>query len=212
MALKLKIDLGTMPVAAKVALSMLPALIISVIVIVFLVVPKNKEIKRLNAEITKQENQIAVDQIKVARLADLRMQNDKLKKRMEELKQQLPEEKEVSSLLKQVSDLGIRSGLKIVSWKPEAKKDHPSGTIYEIPVAVEVSGSYHSLGIFFSGLTKFSRIVNIGDIKISDAKPQRTEATVKITFKATTFSGIPEKEAMEAAAAAAKDVKKGVKK
>jgi type IV pilus assembly protein PilO len=211
MDLKLKIDLGTMPVAAKMALSMLPALIISVIVVVFLVVPKNKEIKRLNAEITKQENQIAVDQIKVAKLADLRVENDKLKKRLEELKLQLPEEKEVSSLLKQVSDLGIRSGLKIVSWKPEARKDHSSGTIYEIPVAVEVSGSYHSLGIFFSGLTKFSRIVNIGDIKISDAKPQRNEATVKITFKSTTFSGIPEKEATEAAAAA-KGVKKGVKK
>jgi len=208
MAMKLKIDLGTMPLAAKTVLSILPSLIISVLVIMFVVVPKNKEIKRLNAEITKQENQIAVDQVKVARLAALKVENEKLKKRMEELKLQLPEEKEVSSLLKQVSDLGIRSGLKITLWKPEAKKDNSSGMIYEIPVAVEVSGSYHNLGIFFSGLTKFSRIVNIGDIKISDPKPQRGEATVKITFKATTFSAIPEKEALEMAAAAAKGVKK----
>ncbi|MCL4475217.1 MAG: type 4a pilus biogenesis protein PilO [Nitrospirae bacterium] len=208
MALKLKIDFGTMPPAAKAVLSILPALIISVLVIMFVIVPKNKEIKRLNAEITKQENQIAVDQVKAVRLAALKVENEKLKKRLEELKLQLPEEKEVSSLLKQVSDLGIRSGLKIVSWKPEAKKDHPSGIIYEIPVAVEMSGSYHNLGIFFSGLTKFNRIVNIADIKIGDPKPQRTEAAVKITFKATTFSGIPEKEAMEKDAAAAKGMKK----
>jgi type IV pilus assembly protein PilO len=208
MDLKLKLDLGRMPAAAKAVLSLLPALIISALVVIFIIAPKNREIRRLSAEITKQENQIAVDQVKVARLAALKVENEKLKKRMEELKLQLPEEKEVSSLLKQVSDLGIRSGLKIVSWKPEAKKDHPSGIIYEIPVAVEVSGSYHNLGIFFSGLTKFSRIVNIADIKISDPKPQRNEATVRITFKATTFSGIPEKEVAEKEARAAKGVKK----
>ncbi len=207
MAAKLKIDIGTMPPAAKVVLSLLPALIIALVVVVFFVLPKNKEIRRLSAEITKQENQIAVDKVKVARLAALKVENEKLKKRMEELKLQLPEEKEVSSLLKQVSDLGIRSGLRILSWKPEAKKDHPSEIIYEIPVAVEVSGSYHNLGIFFSGLTKFNRIVNITDIKISDPKPQRDEATVKITFKATTFSGIPAGE-VAAKGAAVKGAKK----
>ncbi len=195
MAAKLKIDIGTMPPAAKAVLALLPALVIALIVIVFFVFPKNKEIKRLSAEITKQENQIALDKVKVARLVVLKAENEKLKKRMEELKLQLPEEKEISSLLKQVSDLGIRSGLRILSWKPEAKKDHPSGIIYEIPVAVEVTGSYHNLGIFFSGLTKFNRIVNIMDIKIGEPKPQRDEATVKITFKAATFSSIPAAEA-----------------
>lgn len=215
MALKLKLDLGTMPAAAKAVLSILPALIISVVVIMFFIVPKNKETKRLNAEITKQENQIAVDQAKAARLAVLKVENEKLKKRLDELKLQLPEEKEISGLLKQVSDLGIRSGLKIVSWKPEAKKDHPSGIIFEIPLAVEISGSYHSLGVFFSNLTKLDRIVNIADIKIGDPKPQRTEATVKITFKATTFSSVSDKEAVEKAEkvpAAKGPAARGVKK
>ncbi len=208
MALKLKLDLGAMPAAAKAVLSILPAVIISVVVIMFFIVPKNKETKRLNAEITKQENQIAVDQAKAARLATLKIENEKLKKRLDELKLQLPEEKEISGLLKQVSDLGIRSGLKIVSWKPEAKKDHPSGIIFEIPLAVEIAGSYHSLGVFFSNLTKLDRIVNIADIKIGEPKPQRTEAIVKITFKATTFSSVSDKEAVEKAAADAKGVKK----
>jgi type IV pilus assembly protein PilO len=203
MGLKLKFDFSNLPAAAKAVISVLPAIVIAVLVIVFFVMPKDKETKRLNTEITKQENQIAIDQVKVARLAALRVENEKLKKRMEELKVQLPEEREVSSLLKQVSDLGIRSGLKIVSWKPEPKKDHPSGMIVEIPVAVEMTGSYHNLGLFCSGLTKFTRIVNIGDIKMSDPKAQRNEATVRIAFKATTFSGVPEKEAAEKAAAPA---------
>jgi type IV pilus assembly protein PilO len=161
--------------------------------------------QKLRGEITNQENEIAKDRAKAARLSTLKTENEQLKKRLEELKLQLPEEKEVSGLLKQVSDLGIKSGLKIVSWKPEQKKDYPGGIIYEIPVSVELSGSYHSLGIFFSSLTKLNRIVNISDIKISDPKSQKGEAIDKIAFKATTFSAIPEGEIAAKGAVEKKD-------
>lgn len=208
MALKLKVDIKALPPAARVVITILPSVLIAVVVIVFLLLPKDKEIKRLNAEITKQENEIAKDQAKAAKLDILKKENERLRARLNELKLQLPEEREVSGLLKQVSDLGIKSGLRIILWKPEQKKDHPSGIIYEIPVNVELSGSYHNLGIFFSSLTKLNRIVNIGDIKLSDPKPQKNEAILKITFKAVTFSSIPEKEIEAKATEAAKKGKK----
>lgn len=194
MAVQLKLDIASMPIVAKIVLSVLPAVVISAGVFVTLILPNNKEITRLGGEITKQENQIAADQVKASKLATLKIENEKKKKRLDELKLQLPEEKEVTSLLKQVSALGIKAGLKIVSWKPQQKKDHPSGIIYEIPVSVELSGPFHNLGIFFSSLTKLNRIVNISDIKLGDPKPQKSEAILKITFMATTFSAIPEKE------------------
>lgn len=208
MALKLKIDIKTLPPAARIILTILPSVIIAIVAIIFFILPKDKEIKRLNAEITKQENEIAKDQAKAAKLDILKKENERLRARLEELKLQLPEEREVSGLLRQVSDLGIKSGLKIILWKPEQKKDHPSGIIYEIPVNVELSGSYHNLGVFFSSLTKLNRIVNIGDIKLTDPKPQRNEAILKITFKAITFSSIPEKEIQAKAGEAAKGKKK----
>lgn len=200
MALKLNINMDTLPPAAKVLIAFIPAIIISALVVILLILPRQKEIQRLNVEITKQENDIAKDQVKAAKLSTLRAENEKLQRRLDELKLQLPEEREVSGLLRQVSDLGIKSGLKTISWKPEQKKDHPSGTIYEIPVAVELSGSYHNLGIFFSSLTKLNRIVNIADIKMGSPQPQRGEAIVKITFKATTFSSISDKEVLAKAA------------
>ncbi|HUO76502.1 MAG TPA: type 4a pilus biogenesis protein PilO [Thermodesulfovibrionales bacterium] len=202
MALKLNIKMDTLPLAVKVLIAFLPAIVISALVIILLILPRHKEIQRLNVEITKQENDIAKDQVKAAKLSTLKGENVKLRMRLDELKLQLPEEREVSGLLKQVSDLGIKSGLKIVSWRPEQKKDHPSGTIYEIPVAVELSGSYHNLGIFFSRLTKLNRIVNISDIKMGGPQPQRSEAIVRISFKATTFSAISDKEAAAKTAAA----------
>lgn len=208
MPIKLNIDLKNLSPIVRAIITVLPSVIITMVVIFLVILPKHKEIKRLNDEITKQENEIAKDQAKAAKLDILKRENERLLRRLDELKLQLPEEREISGLLRQVSDLGIKSGLRIILWKPEQKKDHPSGIIYEIPVNVEISGSYHNLGLFFSNLTKLNRIVNIGDIKLSDPKPQKNEAILKITFKAATFSSIPEQEMEARASEKAKGKKK----
>lgn len=191
---KLIPDMKKLPAYAKILIGSVPSVIIIVLVIFLLIVPKNKEIKVLEGKISQQEDEIAKDEAKAAKLPELTLENERLRKRLSELKQQLPEEKEVSTLLKQVSDLALRAGLKISLWRPEAKKVHPSGIVYEIPVRVELSGSYHNLGYFFSSITKLNRIVNISDIKIADPKPERGVAIDRISFIATTFSAIPEEE------------------
>jgi len=194
MALKLNINLKALPMYAKVILALAPGVIIAAVVIFLFIVPKNKEIKELELKIAAQENEIAKDQAKADKLPQLTFENERLRNRLNELKQQLPEEKEVSTLLKQVSDLCIRSGMKVGLWKPEQRKTHTSGIVYEIPVRVELSGTYHNLGYFFSSLTKFNRIVNISDIRLSEPKPDKGISTERITFVATTFSAVPEEE------------------
>lgn len=194
MALKLNINIKTLPMYVKVILAIAPGVIIAAVVIFLFIVPKNKEIKALDLKISAQENEIAKDQAKADKLPQLTFENERLRNKLNELKQQLPEEKEVSTLLKQVSDLCIRAGMKVGLWRPEQKKTHTSGIVYEIPVRVELSGSYHNLGYFFSSLTKLNRIVNISDIRLSDPKPEKGISTEKITFVATTFSAVPEEE------------------
>jgi len=210
----MNIDMKNLPPYAKVIISVLPSLILSIAIIMLLIVPKQKKIKGLDANIDKQNNEIAASQAKSAKLDILKQENERLMKRINELKLQLPEEKEISSLLKQVSDLGIAAGLDIKSWKPGQKTVHPSGIVYEIPVSVEVIGTYHNLGYFLSSLTKLNRIVNISDMKLTNiAKTGKVETEGKsgnalnVTFKAATFSAIPEAELAEAAAA--KGGKKG---
>lgn len=194
MALKINLNIKNLPKYAKILIAVVPALIVIIAVFIIFISPARKEIKALEVKIAAQENEIAKDQTKVEKLPELTLENERLRKRLDELKQQLPEEKEISTLLKQVSDLCIRSGLKVALWKPEQKRTHSSGIVYEIPVKVELTGSYHSLGYFFSSLTKLSRIVNISDIKLSDPKPEKENAIVKVAFTATTFSEVPEEE------------------
>jgi type IV pilus assembly protein PilO len=194
MALKVNISFQSMPSYVRILLSVIPAILITIAVVFFLLLPKYKEIKNVEQKISAQENEIAKNQAKAAKLPELTLENEKLRMRLNELKLQLPEEKEVSTLLKQVTDLCLASGLKIALWKPEQRKTHESGIVYEIPVKVELSGSYHSLGYFFSSLTKLNRIVNIADIKLTDPKPEKENALAKISFTATTFSVVPEEE------------------
>jgi type IV pilus assembly protein PilO len=194
MALKVNIDLKKIPPGVKAALSFVPGLIIAVIVAFVLILPKNKEIKALEIKIEKQETEKAKSQSKAMKLPELTSENERLKRRLDILKEQLPEEKEVSSFLKQVSELAIKSGLKILLWRPEQRKTHSSGIVYEIPVKVDLEGSYHNLGYFFSSITKLSRIVNISDIKLSNPKTEKNNEILTISFTATTFSAIPEGE------------------
>lgn len=195
----INLNIKNLPPYAKAIISVLPAVILSVVVLIVVIMPKQKEIKALDAKIDTQNNEIAASQSKVAKLDILKQENERLIARINELKEQLPEEKEISSLLKQVSDLGIAAGLNIKSWKPAQKAAHSSGIVYEIPVSVDVEGTYHNLGYFLSSLTRLNRIVNISDMKIESPKETKGENLLSVSFKASTFSAIPEGEEAKAA-------------
>ena len=190
----INLNIKNLPLYAKVIISLLPAVILSVVVIMLAIMPKQKEIKALDAKIDTQNNEIATSQAKVAKLELLKQENNRLINRINELKEQLPEEKEISSLLKQVSDLGIAAGLSIKSWKPGSKTTHPSGIVYEIPASVDVEGTYHNLGYFLSSLTRLNRIVNVSNMKLGGPKLVKSENLLSASFRASTFSAIPEGE------------------
>jgi type IV pilus assembly protein PilO len=195
----IKINLKSLPIYAKVIVAALPAVIILIVGFMVFLSPKQKEIKTLDAKIDEQNNKIATGQAKGAKLEILIKENEALMKRLDELKEQLPEEKEISSLLKQVSDLSTAAGLEIKSWKPGQKKNHPSGIVAEIPVSVSVIGTYHDFANFLSSLTRLHRIVNVDNIQMGSAKMQQEKAVLQINFTASTFSALSETEAAKAA-------------
>jgi len=190
----ININIKNLPPYAKIIISILPSFILAILIIMLLILPKQKEIQALNAKIDTQNNEIASSEAKVAKLDILKKENERLVSRINELKEQLPEEKEISSLLKQVSDLGIAAGLTIKAWRPGQKATHSSGIVYEIPVSVEVEGTYHNLGYFLSSLTRLNRIVNISNMKLASPKMVKGENLLSASFKAATFTAVPEAE------------------
>jgi type IV pilus assembly protein PilO len=187
----------------KNALLVLPAVLIVFFSVSYFLIPLYEERSKVAADVERQRTDLAKAKNDVQRLSVLIAENESKKKVLARLEAQLPAEKEVSELLRQVSDLGIKAGLDTVLWRPGARTVHSSKEVYEIPVNVEMRGNYHSLGYFFSKITELSRIVNINNIGLkSDGKvTSKGQSKLTATFSAKTYSSISdeEKRAMEAA-------------
>ncbi len=188
----IKLDIKTLPSYVKIIIAVLPSIVIALLVLFLVINPKLKQIKELDKKIGTQDNEIAASQAKAAKLEVLKTENQRLVNRINELKEQLPGEEEISSLLKQVSDMGTAAGLEIKTWRPSPKATHPSGIVYEIPVSVDVMGTYHNLGYFLSSITKLNRIVNISDMKLGSPKKDKSETILNVSFRASTFSAVPD--------------------
>ena len=199
-------SIKNIPFHFQVIISVLPSLILIVAFVYFIYLPKDKEIAGLDLKITELNVEIADGEEKIKRLDALMAENKILKRRLAELRKQLPEEKEVSVLLKQISELGLKSGLDIILWKPEPRKTDPEGLYVEIPVAVEVMTGYHQLGGFFSHISRLQRLVNISDIKLDVEKGSNTrDDRLNAKFTARTFATAGPAEKAAAAAAKTKE-------
>lgn len=194
MAKDIKIDLRKLPKPVRIVLAIIPSVIAVVLVVFLVVVPKNKEVDKLQQEIDKQQKELTKTKTMAARLEDLKIQNKRLQEELKKLKEYLPEEDEISSLLKQVSDLGLEAGLDILTWSPSSMQAHPSGIVNAFPVSVNLTGSYHKLGAFFSSLTRLERIVNVSNINLVNPKLDKDEVILTVSFSAVTFVAVKEQE------------------
>lgn len=182
-----------LPTYQKLIASVLVVVIITAIFFYFLYLPKKNQITLIRNELSKLRNEININMTKARRLEELKKENAELERHLVQRKEQLPPEAEVASLLKQVSDLGLRVGLDFKLWRPAVKKANPSGLYSEIPVDVEIAGSYHTVATFFDRVGKLPRIVNIGNIRMSNPRLDKGRLIVQITFVATAFAAPEEK-------------------
>ncbi len=191
-------NIKNLPKHFQVIIALLPPIILIILFFFLVYSPKDNEVTTLNARIIKLDEEIVSSEENIKRLDALIAENTLLKERLSILKQQLPEEKEVSVLLKQISELGLRSGLEILLWKPEEKKTSPEGLYVEIPVKVEVLTGYHRLGVFFSHISRLPRLVNITDIKLVKKKGgQEKEGFINADFTARTFASVDPQSMIE---------------
>ena len=158
----------------------------------FVFIPKSSEISQLNGDMAALNNEINIHRTKVRRLEELKKENSELQRQLALLKEQLPPEAEVEILLKQVSELGGRTGLDFKLWQPVQKKQNSSGLYAEIPVNVEVAGGYHALGVFFDKISKLPRIINVSNIRMGTSKTQGNRVLIQTSFSATAFAALDE--------------------
>jgi len=106
------------------------------------------------------------------------------KEQMEEMEQtfgsllrQLPNTTEVPDLLVDITQAGLGRGLEFTLFRPE--KELPKDFYAEMPISVEVRGTYHELAQFVSDVAALPRIVTFGDIAISASKDNKLTMSAK---------------------------------
>lgn len=84
---------------------------------------------------------------------------------------QLPGETEVPSLLVDISQTGLAAGLEERLFQPMSEVNREAYS--ELPIRMQVVGTYHELGTFVSGVVALPRIVTLHDITL---RPEQQRA------------------------------------
>jgi type IV pilus assembly protein PilO len=137
-----------------------------------------KKVEALEAELRQT---FEAKQKKAANLDLYKAQLEEMRRSFGAMLRQLPSETEIPSLIVDISQTGLASGLEIDLFKPgpEVRKDFYA----EKPIQLRVRGNYHEFGKFASGIAALPRIVTLHDIALSpgkDAGLMTMEATAKI--------------------------------
>jgi type IV pilus assembly protein PilO len=145
---------------------------------------RQQQLDALRVEITKGRATAQKLQEFQGEVADLQA-------RLDSLKAVLPEQKDVGDLLRRIQTLATQSNLEIRAFKPQAiltRQVHA-----EWPIALDLEGTYHDLGMFFDKVSKVPRIINVSGITIKSRTDRQglseadRVATISAQCLATTF-------------------------
>jgi type IV pilus assembly protein PilO len=119
------------------------------------------------------------------RLGEFQSQVTDLERRLDALKNVLPEQKDVADTLRRIQGLATQSNLTLLRFTPAAPRQQP--LYLEVPYQLIADGNFHNLALFFDRVAKFQRIINVGDISIAAKPGQSVNSTITATLTATTF-------------------------
>jgi type IV pilus assembly protein PilO len=180
--------------------------LIALIYLLVFFLPKNDEISTLDEQQAEYKRKLAEVEVHVANRNAMREKLNELNESLSKAKRELPNNSEIPNLLKAISTTAKKSGLEVRRFQPlpEVKKEY----VAEVPVALEVTGSYHEVAMFFDQLSRMSRIVYVQDVAMSDPDERGDKVYLTVTGKAVTFRFLSDEE-KAAEAAKAKGKKKG---
>jgi len=151
----------------------------------FYVAEVQADIEMRQARLTSLRADIARGVATAKQLPQFESQVSELESRLENLRQVLPEEKDVADILRRIQGLATKSNLKIQRFQPG--KVVQQKLYAEIPYKLQAEGTYHNLGAFFDQISKFPRIINVSEISIKANTPAEEGRTITAECVATTF-------------------------
>ncbi|WP_076419432.1 type 4a pilus biogenesis protein PilO [Colwellia sp. UCD-KL20] len=183
-------NIGEWPVLPKIVLTIFIGIMVIVLGYVGLISDKMDTLKSVQAkEISLREEYRSKYHV----AANLELFQEQMKQAETLFANQLkslPESHETPGLLDDITFVGTTSGLNFtkLNWQPEITKK-----IYiELPIDIEVQGTYHEFGNFVSKIAGLPRIVTLHDFDINFIKNTAGDLTLKLQAKTYRYREVDE--------------------
>jgi Tfp pilus assembly protein PilO len=144
----------------------------------------NEEIKVKRTELEALQVEIRKGRDAERKLAQFREEIKRLEIDLAKLLQILPSKRNTEDLIKRIETLTRQGDFTLKKFTPGefVGKDFYS----EWPIDIHLEGTYHNLALFFDRMSRFSRIVNVEEMKIASLNDP-TGKSISASFIAKTF-------------------------
>jgi type IV pilus assembly protein PilO len=176
-------DVGRWPLVFRAAvIGLVFVVVLGLGIYFFIIEDKLPQLKR--EQQTEQDLRVTFEnkQKKAANYDAYKAQLAQMEQSFGTMLRQLPGETEIPSLIVDISQAGLAAGLreKLFQPQPEIPKDFYA----EKPIKIVLSGGYHEIANFVSGVAALPRIVTLHDINITPDDPTKFDRlTLETTAK-----------------------------
>jgi len=184
-----------LPTSKKVIILVVILCVIAGLYLYLFFMPQREELKLAEGELSKLTRELSESRAITRDLEKFKGQVEKLNEELKDALTQLPNEKEIPEILKNISSLGKESNLEFTLFRP--KPEEPQQFYAKVPIELVALGSYHNIGIFFDKVSKLPRIINVVDFNMTRDKEVKgrseTEILVKTSCMINTYRFIEKK-------------------
>ena len=185
-------DLFDRPPRQKVAIMGGIVLAVAVLDWTYLYGPSQRALADLQAEVSQRRTELDGKRSKTDARAALERQLRDLGAELKRAQARLPDQREIANLLDSVAASGRQAGLEITLFrqKPEVLHDFYA----EVPVEMQMRGTYQDVALFLDRVKRLDRIVNVANIQLTKPRLEGERMLLDAACTATTFRFLDEAE------------------
>ena len=146
---------------------------------------QGQEIQTIRGQLEDMQAKIVEGHAIEQKLPEFEQEVASLQRKLGDIQQILPTDTETGDLLRWIKNMTDQSNLGLKVFSPGGLK--PVDFYKEFPIEMDVVGRYHDLGIFLDRVSKYSRIINVDNLRMNGTPGGSADRTIHATFTATTF-------------------------
>ena len=155
--------------------------------------PKKPELDQARGQEVQLLGTLEQKARKAANLDAYRAQIDEMKQSFGAMLRKLPNKTEVPNLLTDISQQGSSAGLDQKLFQPSQQNN--KDFYAELPIRMRLTGTFHSIGAFVSGIAALPRIVTLHNVEITRVGRDQVADQLQLDVTAKTYRYLDEGEA-----------------